>query len=337
MVRGRASVGVCLALLAGLATGCGGGPETTGEAALPPPAEPSAAPEPTRSATGRVVAVGSIAEGVVADPRTNLVAVGLREPFRLALLDGRTGKIRREVPLPGRLRHLQLQSAGGPVLVPVESADQLLKVELPDGTVGSRVGVGRFPHDATATASGTVVVGDELGGTVSVIDGDRVVHTFDDAVQPGGVASAGELVGMVDVRQNTLTVYDISRRQRVAEVSAGEGPTHVIADRRGQLVVVDTRGEALLLFQLTPRLELVSRLALPGGPYGVGYDSSRDRLWVTLTATNELVGLDISGRRLQVAERIATVRQPNTVGVDSSTGRVFVASPVEGALQIIEP
>jgi len=221
------------------------------------------------------------------------------------------------------------------VLVPVETADQLLRVTLPDGRVESQVDVGRFPHDATATARGSVVVADEFAGTVSVIEDDEVVHTFDDGTQPGGVASVGELVGMVDVRENTLTLYDISRRTRVAEVPAGAGPTHVVADRRGNLVVVDTRGEALLVFGLEPQLTLLTRLPLPGGPYGIAYDSRRDRFWVTLTATNELVGLDFAQGRLKIATRLPTVQQPNTVSVDSSTGTVYVASPSEGSLQII--
>lgn len=325
-----------LTLAAAVCAGCSDAADPP-QRQLPPPAEPSTAPEPTREPVGEVVAVGPVAEGVVADPRTHLVAVGLREPFRLALVDGRTGEVRRTVALPGRLRHLQLEAPGGPVLVPAESADELLRVSLPDGEVESQVAVGRFPHDATATAGGTVVVGDELGGTVSVVEDDRVVHTFDDSTQPGGVAAVGERVGMVDVRENTLTLYDVAGRERVAELAAGEGPTHVIADGRGRLVVVDTRGEALLVFALEPELRMVSRLELPGGPYGIGYDAERDRLWVTLTATNELVGFDAGGETLREVARLPTLRQPNTVTVDPSTGRVFVASPTEGALQLIDP
>lgn len=325
-----------LTLAAAVCAGCSDAADPP-QRQLPPPAEPSTAPEPTRKPVGEVVVVGPMAEGVVADPRTHLVAVGLREPFRLALIDGRTGEQPRTVPLPGRLRHLQLEAAGGPVLVPSESANEVLRVSLPDGDVESQVAVGRFPHDATATAGGTVVVGDELGGTVSVVEDDRVVHAFDDSTQPGGVAAVGERVGMVDVRENTLTLYDIPRRERVAELPAGEGPTHVIADRRGNLIVVDTRGEALLVFGLDPQLRMLSRVPLDGGPYGIGYDPRRDRLWVTLTATNELVGFEFSDGTPREVTRLPTLRQPNTVTVDPSTGRVFVASPTEGALQLIDP
>ena len=318
-------------LLATLLAGCGSGPPLT------PAAEPGVAPAPGRPPTGQVVQVGPVAEGVVADPRTHLVAVGLRDPARLALLDGRMGQLRREVRVPGHVRHLQLQAPGGPLLVPAESADALLRVSLPDGTIVSQVPVGDFPHDATATASGTVAVANEFGGTVSVVEGDRVVHTFNDATQPGGVAAVGEQVAMVDVRENTLTVYDIARRTRIAELPAGQGPTHVIADRRGRLFVVDSRGGAILVYGLDPEPRRLVQIALPGRPYGITYDSTRDRLWVTLTERNVLVGLDLREDQLRVAARLPTIRQPNTVAVDSGTGRVFVASPAEGALQLIDP
>jgi DNA-binding beta-propeller fold protein YncE len=60
-------------------------------------------------------------------------------------------------------------------------------------------------------------------------------------------------------------------------------------------------------------------------------------LWVTLTATNQLVGLSDAGDALTEIGRFPTVRQPNTVAVDPVTHRVFVGSRTTGALQIIDP
>jgi hypothetical protein len=332
--RLRCAAVVLVLALSGCGVDASSPPAGTG---LPPPAEPAEAPALTRPPAGQVVPVGPIAEGVVADPVTGIVAVGLRDPFRLALVDGSSGEVRREVPLPGHLRHLQRAAPGGPVLVPAESADAVLQVGLPDGEVLSRVGVGDFPHDATATASGSVVVANEFGGTVSVVEDGRVVYTFDDATQPGGLAAVGERVGMVDVRENTLTVYDIARRERIAELPAGAGPTHSVADRRGRILVSDTRGDAIGVFTLDPQPRMLDRLPLPGSPYGLAYDTTRDRLWVTLTATNEVVGIDLGGDEPRVITRLPTIRQPNTVAVNPETGRLFVASPTEGAVQLIDP
>jgi DNA-binding beta-propeller fold protein YncE len=283
------------------------------------------------------VPVGAVPEGVVVDSQTRIVAVGVRDPFALTLLDAATGAVIEKVPLPGGLRHLQLAAPGGPVLVPDEGANQLLRVALPGGEVTSQVLTGVVPHDATQAANGTVFVANELGHSVVAVRGDQIVHTFTDVTQPAGLAAVGDLVGLVDVRENTLTVYDAQRLQRIAELPAGAGPTHLVADQRGQLAVIDTRGEAVLLFAVSPQLRQIGRVPLPGTPYGVAYDSVRDRLWVTLTARNEVIGLNLDADSPVLATPLPTVRQPNTVAVDSSTGRLFVTGTDDGVLQIIEP
>ena len=214
---------------------------------------------PNAPPAGLVVPVGTTPEGVVTDPQTQLVAVGVRDPFALALLDATTGATRRRVELPGGLRHLQLAAPGGPVLVPDEGANRFIRVTLPGGQIVSEVMTGVAPHDATAAADGTVFVANELGHSVVAVRGDRVVHTFTDVTQPAGLAAAGNLVGLVDVRENTLTVYDAQRLQRVAQLPAGAGPTHVVADKRGHLAVVDTRGNAVLLYELSPTIRQINR------------------------------------------------------------------------------
>jgi DNA-binding beta-propeller fold protein YncE len=282
------------------------------------------------------VAVGAGVEGIVVDPVTHTVAVGVRDPAALVLLDADSGVERRRVPLPGPLRHLQLAAPGGPVLVPDEGSNRLLRVALPGGQITSQAFTGTAPHDATAAANGTVFVANELGRSVVALRGDRVVRTFAEVVQPAGLAAAGDLVGLVDVRKNTVSVYDAERLQRVAELPAGAGPTHVVADKRGHLAVVDTRGGAVLLYQLTPTARPIGRVELPGTPYGVAYDPIQDRLWVTLTARNEVIGLNLNTTTPVLASPLPTPRQPNSVAVDGATGRLFVTGTAQGVVQIIE-
>ncbi len=70
----------------------------------------------------------------------------------------------------------------------------------------------------------------------------------------------------------------------------------------------------------------------------MAYDPTRDRLWITLTARNQVVGLDLAaGDRAREIARLSTVGQPNTVAVDSDTGRVFVAGRADGSLLLIDP
>jgi DNA-binding beta-propeller fold protein YncE len=303
----------------------------------PKAAEPAKAPVVSVAPSGRVVVVGQQAEGIVADPVTHLVAVGVRDPDGLVLLDGRTGGPAGRVPLPGHLRHLDLAAPGGPVLVPDEDSGRLLSVGLPGGAVRSTVTVGEYPHAAVQTADGTIGVADELGGAFVLIRAGQVVHRFTDVTQPGGLAAVGDQIGVVDVRDRTLALYDTRIPKRTGVVRAGAGPTHMVADRRGHLQVVDTRGGRLLTFEVTPKLRQIGETRLGGTPYGIAYDDVRDRLWVTLTARNQVVGVDPGGAKPAVVATFPTVRQPNTVAVDPATGRVFVASRTDGTVQLIDP
>ena len=61
---------------------------------------------------GRVIPIGHKPEGMVADPRTRLLAVGLTNPDRLALVDMDTGRVVRRIALPEAPRHLSLAAAG---------------------------------------------------------------------------------------------------------------------------------------------------------------------------------------------------------------------------------
>lgn len=300
-------------------------------------AEPAQAPPVEQPPAGTVVPVAAQLEGIVADPVTHLVAVGVRDPHDLVLVDGRTGEVVNQLALPERLRHLQLAAPGGPVLVPGEDSGAVVTVGLPDGEVLSRVPVGEWAHDATATPDGTIAVADEMGGSLVLVRNGAVVHRFADLTQPGGVAAAGDIVGVIDVHEQTLSTYHTVDLTRTGRVDAGDGPTHLVADLRNRLVVVDTRGDRILIFATGPALERVGEVPLDGTPYGVAYDPERDRLWVTLTARNQVVGFDLGDEQPREVARFPTVRQPNTVAVDPDTGRVFVASRAEGTLQMIDP
>lgn len=311
-------------------TSCGSGRD----AASPGAAEPGDAAALSAEPAGQVTDLAPDPEGMVFDPVTGLLAVAVREPNRLLLVDGATGSVQTEIALPGHARHLQLAAPGGPVLVPAEDSDALIQVELPTGSV-TRTDVGEYPHDGIQVESGRIVVADEKGGTLSVIEDGEVIQTFDDLTQPGGLAAVGDLAAVIDVADFSLSVYDIATGERVGRVPAGDGPTHLIADQRGTVLVADTRGDALLSFSVDP-LELTSRVSLEGTPYGLTYDPVRDVAWVTLTGTNEVVGFALSAGAPREIARFPTVRQPNTVAVDPGSGRIFVCGRTTGELQTIQ-
>jgi hypothetical protein len=60
---------------------------------LRPAAEPAVAPPPAGPPAGRRVRVGALPEGVVVDPGVSLVAVAVRDPAQLVLIDARSGRV----------------------------------------------------------------------------------------------------------------------------------------------------------------------------------------------------------------------------------------------------
>ena len=307
------------------------------EETAPPAPEADESPPVEDAPAGTVIEIGDSPAGVVADPETGLVAVGLSELDRLALVDGSSGEVVREVELSASPRHLGI-IPGGPVLVPAEGSWTLIQVSLPEGEVMSEIPVGAVPHDAAAAPDGRIFVINEFSESVSVIEGDEYLDTIEGApLQLGGVAVTDEgLVGVIGVRGLAMEVYDADTLESQGRVDAGEGPTHIVAGPDNRFYVVDTRGEAIFIYDAGPEPEQIGRVPLPGAPYGVAIDPERGHLWMTLTAENEVVQLALEGDTLREIARYPTVRQPNTVAVDPSSGRVFVTGG-DAELQILDP
>lgn len=78
-----------------------------GEAEPLDAAEPEHAPELTEAPAGTVREVAPTPEGIVYVPSSESLAVAVRDPDRLLVLDPETLAEQMSVPLPGKLRHLQ--------------------------------------------------------------------------------------------------------------------------------------------------------------------------------------------------------------------------------------
>jgi hypothetical protein len=301
--------------------------------------EPAKAPPLTRRPAGTVVALPGGPEGLAVDVRDSILAVGVRAPDGVALVDTATGRERRLVRLPGAPRHLQFAGPAGPLLVPLEGPGRLVQIALPGGRVIADTRVGRQPHDAAAAGS-LVFVGNEYSDTVSLVRGGRQVAVEPAPVQPGGVAAArdGSVVVVVGVRGRRIEAYAADGRA-LGTAPAGVGPTHVRAGPGGLFYVADTEGNAVLIFRVgTDGPHQVGSVPTgPGTPYGIAVDGRRGLVYVTLTAANRLESFRISARSLVPDQTWPTVRQPNDVAVDEATGRVFVAGRADGQLQLIDP
>ena len=334
-------------LVAGAAAlaGCGGSSTearttaaTTPTLPFPPTAfEPGEGPPESGSPSGTVVRLGGRAEGVAVDPRSHLAAVGVKGGEGgdvLALVDVRTGRVARRVPLPAAPRHVELAKPGGPFLVPAEDTDQLVQVDPATGSAQATK-VGDQPHDATY-ADGRAYTADEFSATVTEVRNGRVVRRGVVDAQPGGIRAVGDKLAVISGRAYTVELLDRETLASGGSQNVGYGPSHVVTDG-SRLFIADTRGNGISTFATDPVLRFTHRLAVPDSPYGMAIDTRRKRLWVTRTAANAIAEIDISGDTPRLVRSLPTIQQPNTVGVDETTGRLAIASATEGAVQLLDP
>ncbi len=334
-------IGIPVATVAGVAVlillvvACG--PGQTVAKPLPAAPEPAVSPPAHAHLTGRILRLAGAPEGV-AVIRAGTVAVSVRNPAGLVLFNLGSPTRQRIVHLGGSARHLFLAGPDGPLLVPDESDDRFVEVSLPDGRVVESVPVGHQPHDSIAVGPDNVFVADELANTIHIVRNGAVTRVVGAPLQPGGMASAsdGSVMVTVGVRGRRITAY---RRDGtvIGSANCGAGPTHAVTGDSDLYWVVDTNGGAVLAFRVDahgPRQ--VARIRVGDKPYGVTYDNRRSTLWVTLTGSDELLGLHLRGTTVTSRTTYATVQQPNTVAVDDLTGELVVTgSTKQGALQLI--
>jgi DNA-binding beta-propeller fold protein YncE len=301
--------------------------------------EPATAPPVTVAPAGRVLRLPGRPEGLVVSAPYGVVAVGVRDPDGVVLVDAASGRQRRTITLAGAPRHLQLAGPRGPLLVPAEGADRLYQLTLPDGRIAGSVPVGDNPHDAAA-ANGAILVTDEFADTVSVVRAGSKVVVVPAPTQPGGIAASadGTVFVTVGVRGRQVQAYTPDGRP-LGTAPAGTGPTHIRAGAGRLFYVADTQGAAVLVFEAGPGgVRQVGSVGTAGAaPYGLAVDLARKRLYVTLTATNQVQSFRISGPQLVPGQTYPTVRQPNDVAVNAANGRIVVAGTADGVLQFIDP
>jgi DNA-binding beta-propeller fold protein YncE len=178
----------------------------------------------------------------------------------------------------------------------------------------------------------------ERENAVRVLAGRRELARAPTGLQPAALAllDSGRQVGVLSVRGRVLELFDARTLARTGRADAGTGPANVVSDGGNYLYVTDTTGGAVLIFRVAGGLRLERRYPLAGSPYAIAYDGLRRRLWVTLTATNELVELS-AGRRPRELRRFPSVRGPVDVAVAPASGRVVVSGAGGDLVQLLDP
>ena len=192
----------------------------------------------------------------------------------------------------------------------------------------------------TRRADGTVVLGSADGTVYTLAAGSPTGDP-----RPTAVGNQTKIFGHVDslaAQGNTVAILDRSQTSVITMGSdgkvgqalrAGQGATTMVADSAGRILVTDTRGGQLLVFGVDP---LLLRQAYPvrQSPYGLA--GSGGLTWVSQTATNMVIGYDLSTGIPLEKVRYPTVRQPNMLAFDDAAGTLYVVSGSGGGVQLIE-
>ncbi|WP_067669303.1 hypothetical protein [Nocardia miyunensis] len=312
---------------AGLLSGCAKHASDTTPAAAP--ASAALAPAQHTAPAGTVSPSGPIA-ALLAEPATGRLVLLDGDGVTVRIQDPTGGAPERTLTLPARTNALapgpagQVLAAAGSQILHIDVAAATTHATGVDGQVRS---VAQRPDgtEAAALADGRVLI---------VAADGHVVHTISRMGGGDEIAAPGDAVAVLDRAQTTLTQIDFARARPGLALRAGQGATNVITDHFGRMLLTDTAGGALLVYTADP---LVMRQMFPLGsaPYALAYDQRSETVWVTLTASNQIAGFDLStGIPVEVG-RYPTVRQPNSVTVDSRTGDLFVGSATGDGLQRI--
>lgn len=184
----------------------------------------------------------------------------------------------------------------------------------------------------TRRPDGRIVMGGGDGTVFSLDAQNQVIAHATGFAHVDSLAYQGNTVAALDRAQSSVTTLTDAGDGTAHALRAGEGATTMLADDKGRLLVADTRGGALLVFGLTDSLILRQRYPVPGAPYGIAY--SAKLIWVSQTATNTVIGYDLSTGIPEERARFATVRQPNSLVSDGST--LYVASGAGDGIQAID-
>jgi outer membrane protein assembly factor BamB len=150
------------------------------------------------------------------------------------------------------------------------------------------------------------------------------------------LATQGNTTVVLDRGQTSVTTIRADGHVEQA-LRAGEGATTLAADPLGRVLVADTRGGQLLVYGCcSPRTPLILRQAYPvrQSPYGLA--GSRELAWVSLTASNVVIGYDLSTGIPVERVRYPTVQQPNSLAFDEASGTLYVVSGSGAGVQVIE-
>jgi hypothetical protein len=327
-------------------TGCSGNPL---EGAPPTirPAQAAVSPPASRTPSGAVRASDGHAVAAIFDAATHQLVVlapsenpaNPADPAAPAGLTefGDPDAAPRAVALPGPATALTGDGRGTAYL---STRGGYLSVDLPTGHT-ARVNVtGAEQADFTAIArraDGRLVLGSADGAVYTLVSppsaGAATVGSRNQIfARVDALVAQGNTTVVLDRRQTSVTTIGADGHVQ-QPLRAGHGATTLAADALGRVLVADTRGGQLLVYGVDP---LILRQAYPvrQDPYGLA--GSRGLAWVSQTASNVVIGYDLSTGIPVERVRYPTVQQPNSLAFDEASGTLYVVSGSGAGVQVIE-
>lgn len=286
-------------------------------------------PEVSTEPAGTVRPLEGLAQSAVFDSATSALVVVNAEPS-VSIVAGSGPP--RTVTLPENATAVVADGEGTAYL---STRGGYFRVGLRDGAVEDIEVDGHADTDFTAIAlrdDGNLVLG-SADGSVYTLDSPTAVrasvHVF---ARVDVLVTQGDTAVVLDRGQTSVTTLDSDGTTTAQALRAGEGATTMAADPQGRVLVVDTRGDELMVFGTDP-LIMRQRYPVRNAPYGV--TGSEDLVWVSQTADNVVVGYDLATGIPVEKVRYPTVQQPNSLAFDDATGTLYVVSGTGDGVQVI--
>jgi len=290
--------------------------------------------EPARAATSPAASTAPAGRVLpfAAAPQAAVVANGslvVLESRGLTVFDA--SGVSRAIPLPAPATAI---ATDGRDAAYAATRGGVFTVDLTRGTTT------RTPIDGAADAEFTAIAR-RADGRLVLGSSDGTAYTLTQDMRVGGKAAIFARVDAIAAQGDTAVVLDRGQTSvtalrtdgaRAQALRAGLGATTITADPAGRVLVADTRAGQLLVFGVDP---LIHRQAYPVGesPYGIA--GSATLAWVSLTASNTVVGYDLATGIPVEKVRYPTVRQPNALAYDEPSGTLYVVSGSGAGVQVI--
>ena len=239
-------------------------------------------------ASGKITPVLVAGDGLHASmpvPGTTRVVSTNGGTNTVTLFDGGTGQVFAKLPVGTRPDAVTWDKATGTAWVMNAGSGDISVIDPVAGKVIDTIAVGGSLELGVADGNGRLYVNVEDRNEVVVLDtrGRKVLRRFPLAgcEGPTGIAFAPDQNLLVSACANGVAVISAPDGRAVASLPVGPRPDGAVYDTARHLAFVPSGGNGTLyVIRLTPKPEVVQRLATANGARTIALDSATGRLYL---------------------------------------------------------